>query len=93
MALRGIVPRISAACTFMSSRLENITPTIIGAHFTAKTDPSPKCNSAINYITKFHIHSSATISNKFIINIQDEDDFQKNVLESKVPVIIDFHAE
>jgi hypothetical protein len=27
-----------------------------------------------------------------IINIQDEDDFTKRVVESKLPVIVDFHA-
>lgn len=36
---------------------------------------------------------SSTESCKFeVINIQDEDDFKKKVLESNIPVIVDFHA-
>ena len=27
-----------------------------------------------------------------IFNIQDEDDFKKRVVESKTPVLVDFHA-
>ena len=29
----------------------------------------------------------------FIINIQDEKDFQQKVIESSVPVVVDFHAK
>ena len=38
-------------------------------------------------------HMSSTQSCKFeVINVQDEDDFKKRVLESDIPVIVDFHA-
>jgi len=37
-------------------------------------------------------HTSSIHLNKNIINIQDEDDFKKQVIESAVPVIVDFHA-
>jgi len=37
-------------------------------------------------------HTSSIHLNKNIINIQDEEDFKKQVVESAVPVIVDFHA-
>ncbi|GFR97992.1 thioredoxin [Elysia marginata] len=38
-------------------------------------------------------HLSSTESYKFeVINVQDEDDFKKRVLENDKPVIVDFHA-
>ncbi|GAU94087.1 hypothetical protein RvY_05921 [Ramazzottius varieornatus] len=42
------------------------------------------------------LHVSASLKAKEsspIFNVQDEDDFQTRVLESSVPVIVDFHAK
>ena len=35
----------------------------------------------------------AKAKSDFIINIQDEKDFQQKVIESSVPVVVDFHAK
>lgn len=42
------------------------------------------------------LHVSASLKAKEsspVFNVQDEDDFQTRVLESSVPVIVDFHAK
>ena len=39
------------------------------------------------------IHTNVPLFNENIINIQDEADFQKRVLDSGTPVVVDFHAE
>ena len=33
------------------------------------------------------------LNTDFIVNIQDEQDFQKKVVQSSVPVVVDFHAK
>lgn len=35
---------------------------------------------------------SATTGDHFVINIQDHKDFQEKVIDSKIPVVVDFHA-
>lgn len=45
----------------------------------------------VNTTTAF-FHTSSSQLNSNIINIQDEDDFTKTVMENSKPVIVDFHA-
>lgn len=37
-------------------------------------------------------HMCAKANTDFIINIQDEEDFEKKVMQSSKPVVVDFHA-
>jgi len=45
-----------------------------------------------NVIKNNFIHTS-TILNSTNFNVQDEDDFKERVLQSKVPIVADFHAD
>ena len=85
MALRRLIPRMSAACSLVAPRTVNILRS--GSKF---VQPS---NHFACVLLKSKIHTASPILNKFIINIQDEEDFQKRVMENKSPVIVDFHAE
>ncbi|XP_018024620.1 thioredoxin, mitochondrial [Hyalella azteca] len=38
------------------------------------------------------VNISSTAANKAMFNVQDEEDFQKRVIDSATPVIVDFHA-
>ena len=56
---------------------------------------SPNCAATVSRLNLYmpqQLHTSSINLNKNIVNIQDEDDFQKQVVESSVPVIVDFHA-
>nr|WHL45720.1 thioredoxin [Phascolosoma esculenta] len=39
-----------------------------------------------------HVHTTSPSMNQHMFNIQDTEDFNKSVLKSKTPVIVDFHA-
>ena len=57
------------------------------------------CLNSLNYLldasslTKKNFIQTSSILNSTNFNVQDEDDFKERVLQSKVPVIADFHAE
>ena len=36
---------------------------------------------------------SSQATTEFIINIQDDEDFEQKVMKSEVPVVVDFHAQ
>ncbi|RUS88502.1 hypothetical protein EGW08_003760 [Elysia chlorotica] len=60
------------------------------AHVGLKPAMLRPCLSLQSNITRF---MSSTESGKFeVINVQDEDDFKKRVLESENPIIVAFHA-
>lgn len=42
-------------------------------------------------VTKRHFHQSFKLATYF--NVQDEEDFEKRVIQSKEPVIVDFFAK
>lgn len=39
------------------------------------------------------LHTTSTLANEFIINIQDEEDFKDRVTDNVAPVVVDFHAQ
>ena len=54
-------------------------------------------NTVIRCVLKLYRHDQSILipihgHKKNIVNIQDEEDFQKQVVDSAVPVIVDFHA-
>lgn len=83
MAIRGILGslvriqrKIGQTCVMQ----RNILPNVISLN-----------NSVLFAATK-GIHTSLACKNEHIINIQDEDDFNKRVLENSTPVVVDFFA-
>lgn len=83
MALRGILGslvriqcKIGQTCVMQ----RNISPNVISL------------NNSVPFTATKGFQTSLACKNEHIISIQDEDDFNKRVLENSTPVVVDFFA-
>lgn len=55
---------------------------------------SPRTELLMNVARNLSVSSKKFAEEKsYNFNVQDEDDFQKRVIQSKTPTVVDFHAE
>ncbi|KAK3600887.1 hypothetical protein CHS0354_019236 [Potamilus streckersoni] len=88
MACRIIVRRLLALTRSHSRRAYGShLPRLTSTHFSQITQ---RIQSASLHYCQLRRLSAAT--DQFIINIQDPKDFQEKVIDSKIPVVVDFHA-
>ncbi|XP_071106901.1 thioredoxin, mitochondrial-like [Haliotis cracherodii] len=84
--------------SMMASRqlLRRLVPMVTSSvrchHCLRLPQPMLSCQSHVTKMTTPPVRSLAASAKFECINIQDEDDFQQRVLDSKTPVVIDFHA-
>ncbi|GFO12895.1 thioredoxin [Plakobranchus ocellatus] len=82
--------RTSTTCRSYMTAIANLRSWRM-AHMQLNTSFLQPCTSS--QLFKCHQMSTAEQGSKFeVINVQDEDDFKKRVLESNRPVVVDFHA-
>ena len=79
MACHQLLRRLSPLLHNASFRLQTLRPELQGCGQTFTNHLK-----TVRFMT-----SNVTLE---IVNIQDEEDFQKRVMESKKPVVVDFHA-
>ena len=84
-SLRQVLRRLPAAVGCQVLRTA-----VVSAPSRLMLSARPTAASVCQRVSFFH--TSGLRANEHIINIQDEEDFEKRVVGSKVPVVVDFHA-